>query len=116
MRIFSALFSLALTGLLSVSAYSQMLASFNDDGLTYGHVHLNVSDMDRHIQILEDHFGGRTVRKGHNANWDPMLTAIVLNNTLVALSPSDDITFVIDTSSGRPKKLFRFAPAWSSKQ
>ncbi|MED5412133.1 MAG: hypothetical protein VYE30_07290, partial [Pseudomonadota bacterium] len=76
MRIFSALFSLALTGLLSVSAYSQMLASFNDDGLTYGHVHLNVSDMDRHIQILEDHFGGRTVRKGQNANGDPLLTAI----------------------------------------
>ena len=89
MRIFSALFSLALTGLLSVSAYSQMLASFNGDGLTYGHVHLNVSDMDRHIQILEDHFGGRTVRKGQNANGDPLLTAIVLINTLVALSPSD---------------------------
>lgn len=86
MRIFSALF---LFSLLCTTAYSQMLASFNDDGLTYGHVHLNVADMDRHIQILEDHFGGRTVKKGRNAQGEPILTAIVLNNTLIALSPRE---------------------------
>lgn len=86
MRLFSTLF---LFCLLAAPAQGQMLASFNDDGLTYGHVHLNVADMDRHIQILEDHFDGRTVRKGRNANGDALLTAIVLNNTLVALSPSD---------------------------
>jgi catechol 2,3-dioxygenase-like lactoylglutathione lyase family enzyme len=86
MRIFSALFLLSF---LCTTAYSQMLASFNDDGLTYGHVHLNVADMDRHIQILEDHFGGRTVEKGRNAQGDPILTAIVLNNTLIALSPRE---------------------------
>ncbi len=86
MRIFSTLIFLCL---LSAPAQAQELASFNDDGLTYGHVHLNVSDIDRHIQILEDHFHGRTVRKGRNQNGDPLLTAIVLNNTLVALSPSD---------------------------
>lgn len=86
MRIFSALF---LFSLLCTTAYSQMLASFNDGGLTYGHVHLNVADMDRHIQILEDHFGGRTVKKGRNAQGEPILTAIVLNNTLIALSPRE---------------------------
>ena len=37
MRFFSAILFLCL---LSAPAYSQQLASFNADGLTYGHVHL----------------------------------------------------------------------------
>ena len=86
MRFFSAILLLCL---LSVPAYSQQLASFNADGLTYGHVHLNVSDMERHKDIWVNHFGGRVVEKGRNAQGNPILTAIVLHNMLVALSPSD---------------------------
>ncbi len=113
MRIFSVI---TLLCLLSVPAHSQMLASFNEDGLTYGHVHLNVSDMDRHIQILEDHFGGRTVRKGSNAQGEPLLTAIVLNNTLVALSPSDpsmpSSETVMDHFGFKVRNMERFLDKW----
>ncbi|MFP6825871.1 MAG: VOC family protein [Pseudohongiellaceae bacterium] len=86
MRFFSALLLLCL---LPVTSYGQQLASFNSGGLTYGHVHLNVSDMERHKDIWVNHFGGRLVEKGRNAEGRPLLTAIVLNNMLVALSPSD---------------------------
>ena len=86
MRLLSTIFLLFL---LSAPAHSQVLASFNSDGLTYGHVHLNVSDMERHKDIWVNHFGGRVVEKGRNAQGNPILTAVVLNNMLVALSPSD---------------------------
>lgn len=86
MRFFSALLLLCL---LSAPAFSQQLASFNADGLTYGHVHLNVPDMDRHKEIWVNHFGGRVVEKGRNAEGNPILTAIVLHNMLVALTPRD---------------------------
>ena len=41
----------------SLPALGQVLASFNDNGLTYGHVHLNVSqsDFERHKQIWVAH-------------------------------------------------------------
>ena len=37
----------------SLPALGQVLASFNETGLTYGHVHLNVSqsDFERHKEI-----------------------------------------------------------------
>ncbi|MBQ12829.1 MAG: hypothetical protein CMQ17_00280 [Gammaproteobacteria bacterium] len=86
MRFFSALVLLCL---LAAPSSGQQLASFNSDGLTYGHVHLNVSDMDRHKDIWVNHFGGRVVEKGQNAQGNPILTAVVLNNMLVALTPRD---------------------------
>jgi hypothetical protein len=53
----------------SLPALGQVLASFNETGLTYGHVHLNVSqsDFERHKEIWVEHFGGRVVEKGRNA-------------------------------------------------
>ena len=81
MRFLSALFLLCL---LSAGSYGQRLASFNSDGLTYGHVHLNVSDMERHKDIWVNHFGGRVVEKGRNAQGNPILTAVVLDTLLVA--------------------------------
>ena len=60
MRFFSALLLLCL---LSVTSYGQQLASFNSDGLTYGHVHLNVSDMERHKDIWVNHLVAGWLKK-----------------------------------------------------
>ena len=59
-------------------AYAQ-LAVPNDAGLTYGHVHLNVSDIELHQQLWVDHFGGVLTQKGP-------LVAVRLPGFLVALS------------------------------
>jgi catechol 2,3-dioxygenase-like lactoylglutathione lyase family enzyme len=56
------------------------LAVPNGNGLAYGHVHLNVSDVELHKRIWTDHFGGVVVERGS-------LTAIRLPNMLVALTP-----------------------------
>lgn len=64
------------------SAASAQLASPNPAGLTYGHVHLNVSDMDLHKQIWVEHFNGVVVEKGP-------LTAVRLPNMLVALTEKE---------------------------
>ena len=79
MRILAALFStLILPCLLAAPALGQ-LAVPNAAGMTYGHVHLNVSDLELHKQIWVDHFGGVMVQKG-------ALTAVRLPNLLVALT------------------------------
>jgi len=59
-------------------AYAQ-LATPNDAGLTYGHVHLNVSDIEVHKKLWVDFFGGVVVERGP-------LTAIRLPNFLIALT------------------------------
>jgi catechol 2,3-dioxygenase-like lactoylglutathione lyase family enzyme len=61
------------------SIASAQLATPNPAGLTYGHVHLNVVDMERHKEIWVEHFGGVVVEKGP-------LTAVRLPNMLVALT------------------------------
>lgn len=73
--------SLLLLCVLASPAYSQ-LAVPNESGLTYGHVHLNVSDMDLHKQIWTQHFGGTVVQKGS-------LTAVRLPGMLVALTAKE---------------------------
>lgn len=72
------LYLLLLTLTLASTAQAQ-LATPNPAGLTYGHVHLNVVDMERHKQIWVDHFDGVVVEKGP-------LTAVRLPNMLVALT------------------------------
>ena len=64
--------------LLVSPAYAQ-LAVPNDAGLTYGHVHLNVSDVELHKELWVEHFGGVVTQKGP-------LVAVRLPNFLVALS------------------------------
>ena len=44
-------------------AYAQ-LAPVNDMGVTYGHVHLNVADVDASMLLFAEHFGGEIVVKG----------------------------------------------------
>ncbi len=74
--------SLFLTSLLLGGTAQAQLAVPNAKGLTYGHVHLNVSDMELHKQIWTEYFGGTVVQKG-------FLTAVRLPNMLVALAESE---------------------------
>jgi catechol 2,3-dioxygenase-like lactoylglutathione lyase family enzyme len=70
--------SAVLVALLATPAYAQ-LASPNSAGITYGHVHLNVRDMEVHKKLWVEHFGGTVVQKGP-------LTAIKLPGMLIALT------------------------------
>ena len=45
-------------------AYAQ-LAPVNDMGVTYGHVHLNVADVDASMLLFAEHFGGEIVVKAN---------------------------------------------------
>ena len=72
------LLMIAVASLLASPVYAQLEPS-NSAGVTYGHVHLNVSDMELHKRLWVDHFGGVLVEKGP-------LTAIRLPGILVALS------------------------------
>ena len=40
------------------------LASFDASGMTFGHVHLNVSDLDTHRELWTEQFGGVVVERG----------------------------------------------------
>lgn len=73
-KLFATILLLTLT-----SATQAQLATPNPAGLTYGHVHLNVVDMERHKEIWVEHFNGVVVEKGP-------LTAVRLPNMLVALT------------------------------
>ena len=90
MRFLSALFScLFLVAVMALPAYAQ-LAVPNAAGMTYGHVHLNVSDIELHKWIWVDHFGGVVVQKG-------ALTAVRLPNLLVALTAREPTMETRDT-------------------
>ena len=75
----AALFSLLALLALPASPASAQLATPNADGITYGHVHLNVSDIELHKRLWVEHFGGVVVQKGS-------LTAVRFPNFLIALS------------------------------
>jgi len=75
------LLTAALALVLATPAFAQ-LASPNDDGITYGHVHLNVTDIEVHKKLWVEWFGGEVVQKGP-------LTAIRLPNFLIALTERD---------------------------
>ena len=62
-----------------VSPVYAQLAVPNEAGLTYGYVHLNVSDVELHKRLWVEHFGGVVVQKG-------TLVAVRLPGLLVALS------------------------------
>jgi catechol 2,3-dioxygenase-like lactoylglutathione lyase family enzyme len=73
----TAAFVLSIAG----SANAQ-LSPFNAAGITYGHVHLNVKDVEVQKKIWVDHFDGIVVQKGP-------LTAVRLPNMLVAFLPKE---------------------------
>jgi catechol 2,3-dioxygenase-like lactoylglutathione lyase family enzyme len=68
--------ALALT--LAAPARAQ-LVSFNENGITYGHVHLNVRDIEVHRRLYSEIFGGEVVQRGP-------LTSIKFPGMLVILT------------------------------
>lgn len=71
---------LAIAVLLTVAAPARaQLSPMNAAGVTYGHVHLNVADIDVHKKLWVDTFGGVFVQKG------PLMT-VKFPNMLIALA------------------------------
>jgi len=64
-----------------VPAHAQ-LAPPNDAGITFGHVHLNVRDIDVHKKLWVEHFGGVVVQKGP-------LVAVKLPGMLIAFRQAE---------------------------
>lgn len=50
--------------LVAAAPVQSQLVAFNDAGLTYGHVHLNVTDVAAHLDLWTEHFGGEVVVRG----------------------------------------------------
>ena len=93
---------------LPLSAYAQ-LAVPNEKGMTYGHVHLNVSDMELHKRLWVEHFGGVVVEKGP-------LTAVRLPNMLVALTAREptggSAATVMDHFGFKVRNIDKFLAKW----
>jgi catechol 2,3-dioxygenase-like lactoylglutathione lyase family enzyme len=69
--------------MLSVAGSARaQLSPFNAAGITYGHVHLNVKDIELQKKLWVEHFGGVVVQKGP-------LTAIKLPNMLIAFRQAE---------------------------
>jgi len=68
----------SLLALATVTPARAQLAPPNDAGVTFGHVHLNVRDVELHKKLWVDHFGGVVVQKGP-------LVAVKLPGMLIAL-------------------------------
>jgi catechol 2,3-dioxygenase-like lactoylglutathione lyase family enzyme len=94
--------------LMASPAFAQ-LAVPNDAGLTYGHVHLNVTDIELHKQIWVEHFGGIVVERGP-------LTTIRLPNFLVALREREPTGgsqgSVMDHFGFKVRNLAKFLASW----
>ncbi len=81
----------------------------NEAGLTYGHVHLNVSDVELHKQLWVDHFGGVVTQKGS-------LVAVRLPGLLVALSAREptggSVGSVLDHFGFKVRNMEKFLAKW----
>ena len=89
-------------------AYAQ-LAVPNEAGLTYGHMHLNVTDVELHKQLWVDHFGGVVTQKGS-------LIAVRLPGLLVALSDREptggSAGSVMDHFGFKVRNMEKFLAKW----
>ena len=87
------------------------LATPNPAGLTYGHVHLNVSDMELHKRIWVEHFNGVVVEKGP-------LTSVRLPNMLIALTERAPTMgsreTVMDHFGFKVRDIERFLEKWAA--
>lgn len=102
------LLSAAVVFLLVAPSHAQ-LAPPNNAGITYGHVHLNVSDIEVHKKLWVEHFGGVVVQKGP-------LTAIRLPGMLVALTQraptGGSMGTVMDHFGFKVRNLAEFLAGW----
>ena len=89
-------------------AYAQ-LAVPNEAGLTYGHVHLNVSDVELHKRLWVEHFGGVVTQKS-------TLVAVRLPGFLVALSAREPTGgsqgSVMDHIGFKVRNMDKFLAKW----
>ena len=76
------LFLAALVACLWAAPAKAQLATPNEAGLTYGHVHLNVSDIELHKRLWVEHFDGVVVQKGG-------LTTVRFPNFHIALTEQE---------------------------
>ena len=92
-----------------VSPVYAQLAVPNDAGLTYGHVHLNVSDPELHQKLWVEHFGGVVTQKGS-------LVAVRLPGFLVALSAREPTGpsqgSVMDHFGFKVRNMEKFLAKW----
>ena len=92
-----------------VSPAHAQLAVPNDAGLTYGHVHLNVSDVELHKRLWVEHFGGVVTQKGQ-------LIAVRLPGFLVALSAREptgpSLGSVMDHFGFKVRNMEKFLAKW----
>lgn len=106
-----ALIALTLIAMVMSQAHAQ-LAVPNETGLTYGHVHLNVSDMERHKQLWVDHFGGTVVQKGS-------LTAIRMPNMAIILTDraptGGSRESVMDHFGFKVRDIAKFIAKWQTE-
>ncbi len=102
--------SLLLLLLLPIAAQAQ-LAVPNEKGMTYGHVHLNVSDIELHKKLWVEHFNGVVVQKGP-------LTAVRLPNMLVALTATAPTggsgATVMDHFGFKVRNIEKFLAKWQA--
>ena len=102
------LLTAAVTSLLVSPVYAQ-LAVPNDAGLTYGHVHLNVSDIELHKQLWVEHFGGVVVQKG-------FLTTVRLPGFLVVFNAAEPTGpsqgSVMDHFGFKVRNMAKFLAKW----
>ena len=92
-----------------VSPAFAQLAVPNEAGLTYGHVHLNVSDVELHKRLWVEHFGGVLTQKGP-------LIAVRLPGFLVALSAREPTAgsqgSVMDHIGFKVRNMDKFLAKW----
>jgi catechol 2,3-dioxygenase-like lactoylglutathione lyase family enzyme len=85
------------------------LAPPNAAGITYGHVHLNVRDIEVHKKLWVEHFGGQVVQKGP-------LTAVKMPGMLIALTQREptggSAGTVMDHFGFKVRSLAEFLAAW----
>ncbi len=95
--------------LLSSSLAHAQLAVPNEAGLTYGHVHLNVSDIELHKKLWVEHFGGTVVQKG-------TLTAVRMPNMAVILTAREPTGgsqgTVMDHFGYKVRDIAKFLEKW----
>jgi catechol 2,3-dioxygenase-like lactoylglutathione lyase family enzyme len=99
----------SLLALASAAPAHAQLAPPNAAGITYGHVHLNVRDIEVHKKLWVDHFGGVVVQKGP-------LVAVKLPGMLIAFRQAEPTGgsegTVMDHFGFKVKNLAEVLQAW----
>ncbi|HBW83552.1 MAG TPA: hypothetical protein DEF79_05870 [Gammaproteobacteria bacterium] len=102
----------ALLFTLCIQVAHAQLATPNGSGIAYGHIHLNVSNIEQHIDIWTEHFGGEEISIGH-------LQAIRFPNLIVMFTEqtptmgSQDT--VMDHFGFKVRNIQRFIDKWESE-